>query len=156
MIVQAEEAAAARDVKPRVRVDQQAAAHRVVVAVQVADELDQVRPAEFLELLDAALGRAEQPEVALEDLRVALRERPRVRVLAALRAARQEQRAQLLVQRRAVVELREAEGDGEERQDLGHGHCTRVTAVARLPAISRNEPSVPARIATGSPTLSGK
>src|SRR3954451_7136269 len=120
MIVEAEEAAAAGDVEPRVRVDQQAAAHRVVIAVQVADELDQVSPAEFLELLDRALGRAEQSEIALEHLRVALRERPRIGMLAALRTARQEQRAQLLVQRRAVIELGEAERNGEERQDLGH------------------------------------
>src|SRR6185503_2505445 len=127
MIVQAEEAAAARDVEPRVRVDQQAAAHRVVVAVQLADERDQMAPAEFLELLDRPLGGAEQSEIAFEDLDVALRERPRVRVLAALRAARQEQRAQLPVQRPAVVELRETEGDGEERQDLGH-----VIALASL------------------------
>ncbi len=120
MIVQTEEPAAPRDVKPGVRVDEQAAAHRVVVTVQVAHELDQVPPAEFLELLQTALVRAEQPEVAFEDLRIALRERPRVHVLAALRAARQEQGAQLLVQRRAVLQLRETEGDGEERQDLGH------------------------------------
>src|SRR4029079_6395259 len=119
MIVQTEEAAAPRDVKPRVRVDQQSAAHRVVVTVQVAHTLDQMRPGEFLELLQGALGGAEQAEIAFEHLRVALRERSRIRVLAALRAARQEQRAQLLVQRRAVLELRETERNGEERQDLG-------------------------------------
>src|SRR3954454_851959 len=107
MIVESEEAAPVRDVAPRVRGDRQAAAHRVVIAVQIADELDQVSPAEFLELLDRALGRAEQSEIALEHLRVALRERPRISMLAALRTARQEQRAQLLVQRRAVIKLRE-------------------------------------------------
>jgi hypothetical protein len=48
-----------------------------------------MRPAEFLELLQAALVRAEQSEVAFEDLRIALRERPGVCVLAALCAARE-------------------------------------------------------------------
>src|SRR4030095_2614544 len=104
MVVQAEEAAAPRDVEPRVRVDQQPAAHGVVVPVQFADQFDQVPPAEFLELLQAALLRAEQTEVALEDLWIALRERTRVGVLAARFAARQKQRAQLLVERRAGVE----------------------------------------------------
>src|SRR6185295_7359677 len=156
MVVQAEEAAAPRDVEPRIRVDQQAAAHDVVVTVHVADALDQVPPAELLELLDWALLRAEQPEVALEDLRIALRERPRIRMLAARRAARQEQRAQLLVQRGAIVEPGETERDGEERQDVGHGQRTRVTAVARFATTSPYEPSEPARTVAGSPTLIGK
>jgi len=33
---------------------------------------------------------------------------------------RLQQGAQLLVQWRAILQLRETEGDGEERQDLGH------------------------------------
>jgi len=77
-------------------------------------------PTSVAGVVQRALGGAEQAEIAFEHLRVALRERSRIRVLAALRAARQEQRAQLLVQRRAVLELRETERNGEERQDLGH------------------------------------
>jgi hypothetical protein len=73
MIVQAEEAAAARDVEPGVRVDQASGCASPHRSRSSRTRIDQMPPAEFLELLDRprSLG-AEQSEIAFEDLRVAL------------------------------------------------------------------------------------
>src|ERR1700738_1621250 len=97
------EAAPPRDVEPRIGRDEHASERRDVVAVQLADHPHHLVPAELFELLYTALGPAKQLKLALEYLRVALGERPGIRVPRALRGTLQEKLAQLRVQRIAVI-----------------------------------------------------
>ncbi len=84
MVVNTEEAAAARDMKPGVVEDLQPLERRPVVAVEGADHREQLIPAERLELLDGGVRIAEQVEMTFERRRVALREGPGIRGIAAL------------------------------------------------------------------------
>jgi hypothetical protein len=96
VIVQAEVAAAPRDVEPAVVVDLQPRERRQVVAVQFADDREQLVPAESLQLLHRRIGVAEQIEVALEQRLVTVRERARIGLPAAL--GREHEGAQRRVQ----------------------------------------------------------
>ncbi len=58
--------------------------------------------------------------MALEHRRIALRERPRIGVFRALGLELEEMRAQLGIQLRAILQLRETEGYGEKRLKLNH------------------------------------
>jgi hypothetical protein len=65
-------------------------------------------------------------EVAFEHPAVALRERTRVRVSGAFGFAFQEKRAQVFVKPGAILQLREAEGNGEKRLNLDHPAAGRL------------------------------
>jgi len=135
--VRSKKTAAARDVKPRVRIDEQALAQGRVVAVQLADEAGQMRPAEILKSLHALVRPAKQVEATLENLPVPLRERARVRVRLTFALARDEEPAQLFIKRAAVGKFRKAERHREHLGDLHHSrlqlrHAHACTAIATL------------------------
>jgi hypothetical protein len=93
MVVDAEVAAAARDVEPRIGCDIDAPQRGEVVAVEFADRLHQVRQAEIAQLTNDRLGPREQVEVAFEQLGISNCVRVRIRVARALGFAREEQLA---------------------------------------------------------------
>jgi hypothetical protein len=132
VIVQPEESAAARDVEPGIRVDEQATHGRLVVLVELGYESEKAAEAELLELLDGRIRGAKQLEFAFEDLAVALRERPRIGVPRAFSGALQEQRAQVGIQRGAIFQLRETEGHREKGLNLNHPAIATILQASRM------------------------
>src|SRR5689334_12020243 len=121
MIMQGKKTAAPSYMEPRVREDQHPRERRGVISVQLADHLHEVVPAELLQLLHAALGPLEHLKLTLEDLRIALGQRPPIGVERTLHDSGQKQLAQLRIQSRAVLELGEPERDCEERRRHSYG-----------------------------------
>jgi Aspartyl protease len=97
---------------------------RRVVAVQLADHLHHLVPAELLQLLHAAILPTEYLKFAFEYPAIALCERLGIRVRRAFRRPSQKQLAQLSVQCIAVFQLRKSERDGEIGDYLRHACFT--------------------------------